>query len=303
MKKLLYLLLVAELSACQSRLAGQRVTASADASKPLMRGDTLPDIQVPVWHDYIVRDNIVSTPVTELVEIAQFFQRYKLTDLLQTATGSKRDYTLNGFRGAAKYRTEVVVQQARQDAQNPAVYYLSGLSRTKEQIVPFEGQVTLETLSREPLPTEDDLTSVKEWSMSALPVGWVANPANEPVARYAVGARVALQEKNQRFTGTLVMELALTKGGRLKIDNPFLHGPSQGGGLKYEGSWVPSRGGRPQPAVWVSSIIGYSPNIFGDLVIGEREIAVNPKYARLGWNTFWQNDEWWTDSPKPSLNL
>jgi hypothetical protein len=251
MKKLLYLLLVAGLGACQSELAGQKIRVAAGTSAtsndlPAL-GDTLPDIQVPVWHDYIVRDDITSAPVTEPAEIARFFQQHNLTSLLQTATGSQRDYALNGFRGAAKYRTEVVVQQVRQDAQNSAVYYLVGLSRTKRQITSFEGQVTLETLSREQLPTEADQAYVKEWSMSVLPVGSVRNPANEPVVRYAVGGRVALQEKSQKsasqnFTGTLIVELALTKSGEIVLNNPFLHGPSQGGGLKYEGSWTPSRG-------------------------------------------------------------
>jgi hypothetical protein len=305
MKKLLYLLLVAGLSACQPKLMGQKPHVAA---RPSTTGDTLPDIQIPVWHDYIVRDDVASIPVTAPAEIARFFQQHNLTSTLQTATGSKGDYALNGFRGKVKYRTEVVVQQVRQDSHNPAVYYLAGLSRTRWQITPFQGQVTLETLSREPLPTEADQAYVKEWSMSVLSIGSVRNPDNEPVARYAVGGRVTLQERGEKgisqiFTGTLVAELALTKGGKIVLNNPFLHGPSQGGGLKYEGSWVPSRGSRVQPAVWVSSIIGYSPNIFGDLTIGEREFDFNPKYAKLGWNTYWENDEWWADSPQPKFDL
>jgi hypothetical protein len=43
--------------------------------------------------------------------------------------------------------------------------------------------------------------------------------------------------------------------------------------------------------VWVRDIIGYSPNILGDLVVGEREFHINPKYAKLGWNEYWTNDE------------
>lgn len=305
MKKLLFLLSAVGLGACQSKLleAGRTIMKA-----PTAANDTLPDVSVPVWHDYLVRDDIVSTSVAEPAEIAQFFRQHQLTAVLQTATGSQSDYALNGFRGTTRYRTEVVVQQARQDVHNPAVYYLVGLSRTKGRIMPFEGQVTMETLSYEPLPTVADAAYVKEWSMAVLPVGSVVNYNSEPVARYAAGGTVVLRELSKTsvshiFTGKLVVELALTKAGKVRTSNPFLHGPSQGGGLKYEGSWVPGRGGRPQPAVWVSSIIGYSPNIFADLTIGEREFDFNPKYAKLGWNTYWQNDEWWADSPKPKFGL
>jgi hypothetical protein len=29
--------------------------------------------------------------------------------------------------------------------------------------------------------------------------------------------------------------------------------------------------------------------------IGERGSHINPKYARVGWNSFWENKEWWAD--------
>jgi hypothetical protein len=30
---------------------------------------------------------------------------------------------------------------------------------------------------------------------------------------------------------------------------------------------------------------------------------VNPALAKYGWGENWENDEWWTKSPKPSLSL
>ena len=29
--------------------------------------------------------------------------------------------------------------------------------------------------------------------------------------------------------------------------------------------------------------------------IGARDAHINPRYARVGWNTYWQNDEWWVE--------
>jgi hypothetical protein len=46
-----------------------------------------------------------------------------------------------------------------------------------------------------------------------------------------------------------------------------------------------------------------SRDIVPDFNIGERGFMLNPKYAHLGWDKYWQNDEWWADSPQPSLNL
>ena len=45
------------------------------------------------------------------------------------------------------------------------------------------------------------------------------------------------------------------------------------------------------------------PEALAKLGIGDRSEEVNPNLAELGWNEAWENDEWWADSPKPSLNL
>ena len=52
-----------------------------------------------------------------------------------------------------------------------------------------------------------------------------------------------------------------------------------------------------------SDIFLLSPSLIKDFGIGDRGAQVNPKYAKLGWNELWENDEWWADSPKPKLSL
>ena len=30
--------------------------------------------------------------------------------------------------------------------------------------------------------------------------------------------------------------------------------------------------------------------------MGEREVEINKEYRHLGWDNFWENDEWWVDA-------
>ncbi|RZK99109.1 MAG: hypothetical protein EOO62_25270 [Hymenobacter sp.] len=79
---------------------------------------------------------------------------------------------------------------------------------------------------------------------------------------------------------------------------------AQGGGIKYQGTWTSASTGRTVQALWVENIIGYhGPHAFADFLMGDRGMEINPKYAKLGWDNYWANDEWWAASPKPRLSL
>ena len=55
--------------------------------------------------------------------------------------------------------------------------------------------------------------------------------------------------------------------------------------------------------VVADNVFTAAPDVFEDFDIGERGGEINPKYAHLGWNEKWENEEWWAASPKPRLNL
>ncbi|UOQ71238.1 hypothetical protein [Hymenobacter cellulosilyticus] len=43
--------------------------------------------------------------------------------------------------------------------------------------------------------------------------------------------------------------------------------------------------------------------LLGDFNVGGRIVEVNPKYARYGWNEYYENEEWWTTAPaNPTKN-
>jgi hypothetical protein len=48
----------------------------------------------------------------------------------------------------------------------------------------------------------------------------------------------------------------------------------------------------------VQNIFYFQQDIFRDFIIGERDMDFNPKYAKLGWNSYWENEEWWAEPGK-----
>lgn len=308
MKKLVVSLLALGAVACQP----QHSSSATKAPTRLVQANLLPrsDLtpveppQLPVRYTQLTKAITAPQQVTDSLVVRQFFKQHDLSALLRQPGIGKYAQAMDGFRGITKYRTEVAVLQVHRSHSNPAVYSLQGLTRTRRRIKGFRGQLTFTVLNEEPLLTAEEKQTIEDFAMVAR----ISNTDNEPIKRYSLVGRVALTEaKNQPdasdFVGSLVLEVARTKSGKLVENAPFLRGPSQGGGQKYEGIWTTRQTSRAEPAVWVTNLVGYSPHIFDDLIVGERDVAINPKYAKLGWNTYWQNDEWWADSPKPKLNL
>ncbi len=300
-----YLLLVT--GACQPQQAVKPptdyATASAIAAKwPAATADTSPSI--PVRFSKVLRSDIVSQPVRDVQQTNAFFRVNNLATLLQTVRGRPSDYALNGFRGSDQYRTEVVVLTAQRNAHDPTLYKLTGLTRTRRRIARFTGHIKFDSLSTEPLLTATDKRNIKNWSMVAL----VQSTNREPVQRFAIAGKVHLQEQHTTtaagyFDGRLVVELARTKAGHLRTDAPFMHGPSLGGAQRYVGTWTTYQTRQVTPGILVEDTFGDALFKQEDFLLGDRDAAINPAYAKKGWNTLWENEEWWADSPKPSLSL
>jgi hypothetical protein len=39
----------------------------------------------------------------------------------------------------------------------------------------------------------------------------------------------------------------------------------------------------------------FANDILADFSYGERDIQINEKYVHLGWDNYWEQDEWWVD--------
>lgn len=215
-----------------------------------------------------------------------------LTDLLRTTHDDGGD-VLNGFFGPDHYRIAFVVTDVRRDPARPDVYYLQGQDQYKGRVTPFAGTFTIRQFGEQPFYTARELAKSAEenWALT-----------NKPNYYTTTGDFVLREDSSRHGAGVFTGQLALD-WHREDYHSPTLEcrndqGFSRGGLIKYEGTWTNYQTQRATPVVWVRDLLTYNAakEVLADFNVGERGIEVNPKYARLGWNEYWENDEWWADS-------
>jgi hypothetical protein len=243
-----------------------------------------------------------SQPVENLSSDMQaVLQSSDLTALLRT-TQEEGNEVLNGFYGPDYYRIAFVVTEVRRDPARPTVYYLQGKDQYKGRVTPFAGTFTIRQFGEQPFYTVKELATT---ASDNYPL------TNKPNYYATIGDFVLREDSTRHGAGVFAGQLALD-WHRENQHAPTLecrneHGSSQGGEIKYEGTWTSYRTHRATPVVWVKDLLAYNAakEVLADFNVGERGIEVNPRYARLGWSEYWLNDEWWADSKaqaKPSAN-
>lgn len=207
-------------------------------------------------------------------------REHDLVPLLQTVTASNA-HAQNGFFGPEHRRIELVFTEVRRDPSQSNRYYLRGKDRYKGRIVPFVGTISLLRFGQQP-----------------------ANTAYKRVRTYSAEGRFELREDSTyagagMFQGRVNIDYLL-ENGVLYVESECEQMPSRGGGIKYEGTWTSGRTHRATPVVWVEDIIRYGNEnkVLPEFGFVERHPYFNPKYARLGWDNYWQNDEWWADAKR-----
>jgi hypothetical protein len=199
---------------------------------------------------------------------------------------------LDGFFGPDHYRISFVFTQVRQDGADPALFHLIGKSRYKQRIIPFAGSLRIQQLA------DLDRRYLDLAPEDSLAQGYTAN------------ASFRLQETTTdptagRFEGTGILDFYVSPSGQ--VDYGQIMGgegaPARGQGLLFKGGWVNARSGQRKELLLARSVFSIAPDVLKNFAIGERDATINPKYAKLGWSNYWQNDEWWADSLSPKLNL
>ena len=214
-----------------------------------------------------------------------------LSAVLQTVHGTDAE-VLNGFFGPDHYRIEFVVTDARRDPARPTVYYLQGQDRYKGVITPFAGTFTVSAFGEQPFYTVGEVAEAAKNQYELI---------NEPNYYTTTGTFVLHEDSTRRGAGVFKGQLALDwhkeNGESLQLHCRNNRGSSQGGNIKYEGTWTNSTTHRTFPVVWVEDVLTYNAakEVLADFNVGERGIEVNPKYTRLGWQDYWENDEWWAE--------
>ncbi|MBG8553852.1 hypothetical protein [Hymenobacter guriensis] len=216
------------------------------------------------------------------------FRQFNLTPLWQLHAKKVEAQVMLGCMGAQYRRLELVYEKVRRDGRNPALYYVEGKSRERERILPFRGTITL--------------TAIRKVNPD------VRVPGFKALGHYEVKGQFRLTESPAEegagvFTGTLAMTFSHKAGGvaYMPAQEEEFGFRSRGEGTTFTSQWTSVAHPKPIKIVWASNFMDIAYTVMDQFYIGDRGMHINPKYARAGWNRYWENDEWWAEAEEPVL--
>ena len=296
MKKLVWLFaLVFSGTACQPQVPGTQVAAVA----PLATSKAKPQVQAPeqLLPTSFEAADTLTAPMRELLH------QQDLSKLWQSNVEDRRaNPTLEGFFGPDHYRFALVLSEVVRDSQHPELYRMRGKCRYRKNIRPFTGTLTVRQVLELKYPYFLQAMATNE-----------STAADTVTARmYTARAQLQFQEERQDNSGIFEAEALLdfyvVPPAKIDYVTSLVDGidentPTRGCGLLLRGKRRNATTRVVKDFVVASWANAAAPDIYKDFMIGERSGEINPKYAKLGWNELWENDEWWAKSPTPSLNL
>ncbi len=201
-------------------------------------------------------------------------------------------YPFNGFYGEDHYRIEYLFESSKRDAQDPTLFHIKGRNRYKKVITPFEGTIRITQVSEFTDPNLDT-ADVNAMHVKTL---------------YAAQGEFELKEDptlktSGVFKGKMKMEFN-TRTDEYPTEFWFQSQqlPSGGAGYRMDGNWTSyTQKGLVKPVILAHDLFRFANDILKDFSYGEREVEINPKYRSLGWESFWENDEWWVEAEKPKM--
>ena len=259
----------AEVAKKKSEIAQAQLVTHKEAQDSLLADSTAP------------RKPIITTALSD-AEMRTFLSKNHVDSIFLT------QYPDNGFYGADHYRIEFIILSATKDANDPTVIHVKGKNRYKKEVSDFTGDIRI-TKMVQMIDPNIDAKDLADMGINKI---------------YGAEGTLALDENpnlksSGRFSGTLKMEFAKTSTGNL---DPWFYtedSPSGGGGYRFDGNWTSfSNPSLTKPFIWASDLFSFANDILKDFSIGEREVEINEKYRHLGWDDFYENEEWWQASKK-----
>jgi hypothetical protein len=198
-------------------------------------------------------------------------------------------YPHNGFYGEDRYRIEYLFESAKRDDKDPTLIHVKGRNRYKKTITPFAGTIRITQISEFTDPNLDT-SEVSGMHVRAL----YAAQGEFELKEDAIGNTSGV------FKGKLKMEF-FTRDDEYPTDLWFYSEqlPSGGGGYRMDGTWTSyTNPSLVKPVIMGHDFFRIANGILKDFSMGEREVEINEKYRSLGWETYWENDEWWHETEK-----
>ena len=298
MKKTFHPFLLASLvGACQQHKPAKGIVAAP----PTVPIDS---VQKPVLNVEPLLPTLFAAADTLTLPMRELLQTHDLSGLWQNNDGEYRNRpAFEGFFGSDHYHFAMAFTQVTRDPNDPALYHILGKCRYRQHIRPFSGTLTVRQIT--------DLSYPGFLQSRAV----IAERAADSVdgRTYSARARLQLQEEHKEnsgiFEGEVLLDFYTVPAQRPNYVTVFEHEgiderfPTRGSGLLLRGNRRNVSTGQVKSFSVAPNVATVAPDVFKDFMLNERMGEINPKYAKLGWNEYWNNDEWWADSPKPKLNL
>lgn len=197
----------------------------------------------------------------------------------------------NGFFGADNYRIEIYWDNAYKDSTDSKLYHISGKTRFKKNIAKFTGEVRVDSV----FEFVDPRIDLAEFGYEEAD--------KKTLKTYEVRGTLTMKENPNethagQFSGNFIMDFSHATSGMTDMWYFSPDTPAQGGGFVSSGFWSLYNSQETKPYVFGKDFFMFANGILKDFSYGERDVEINEKYLHLGWDEWWENDEWWTESKK-----
>ena len=248
-----------------------------------------------------------------------FLRGHDLANLWQrNIEGWRERPVLDGFFGPDHLRFSLVFTQVERDKTQPEVYHVQGKCRYKQNVRSFTGSLTIRQLADlsddytlQPVNFDYHLYRPSNDSISADSVQTLYEKAVSEISTFTARARLQLTEEKSEnsgvFEGEALLDFGLEPPNFLSyVTSPaqgfFTDTPTRGSGFLIRGERFNTTTNQVKTFIASGDVFSVAKDFYKDFGIGDRGMQMNPKYKKQGWID-WENEEWWAEPGKPSLNL
>ncbi|MFN8299015.1 MAG: hypothetical protein U0T75_07925 [Chitinophagales bacterium] len=206
-----------------------------------------------------------------------------------------------GFYGADRYKIEFYIEEAKPDETNPYLIHLKGKNKYKKAITPFEGSITIDSV----FGFKDLTYDYQDFLQYEASDSGARFEGDTTLQTYHLKGKFTLKEEQRKnageFNGNFYMDVYPTMVYEGDEQHPGYeiwfntNNETRRGGFLFDGSWISYQTATTKPLLLARDVFMFGNDVLENFSYGEREIEINPKYRALGWEDYWENDEWWND--------